>query len=58
MVSKVDYDGSGSIEFEEFLKIINSKDASNLKERAITSFCKDLYNGHFGDRYESFPTFV
>ena len=49
MVMKVDDDGSGQIEFPEFLKIIKG-DENDMATKKITIFFKDLCNGKFGDR--------
>jgi len=57
MVEKVDDDGSGQIEFPEFLKIIKG-DENDATTKKITIFFKDLCNGKFGDRQVSFPVFV
>lgn len=54
MVDKVDDDGSGEIEFNEFLRIVKG-DGEDSK---ITLFFKDLCNGKFGERQLSFPMFV
>jgi len=47
MVKLVDEDGSGMIEFNEFLDIINSD--NNEKTQAITKFFKDLTSGKYGN---------
>jgi len=47
MVALVDEDGSGMIEFNEFLDIINSD--NNEKTQAITKFFKDLTSGKYGN---------
>ena len=41
MIKKVDDDGSGQIEFPEFLKIIKG-DENDLTTKKITIFFKDL----------------
>jgi len=56
MVALVDEDGSGMIEFNEFLDIINSD--SNEKTQAITKFFKDLTSGKYGNQDISFALFV
>lgn len=56
MVALVDEDGSGMIEFNEFLDIINSD--SNVKTQAITKFFKDLTSGKYGNQDISFALFV
>lgn len=55
MVDKVDDDGSGEIEFKEFKKIVKGDGDSN---GPIMNFFRDLFNGKFGDRQQSFPVFV
>ena len=49
MIDKVDDDGSGQIEFPEFLKIIRG-DEKDISTRKITIFFKDLCEGKFGNR--------
>ena len=56
MVALVDEDGSGMIEFNEFLDIINSD--NNEKTQAITKFFKDLTSGKYGNQDISFALFV
>jgi Ca2+-binding EF-hand superfamily protein len=45
MIDLVDEDGSGKIEFGEFLSIIKNSD-SNEKTAKINKFFKDLTNGN------------
>lgn len=48
MVDLVDEDGSGKIEFGEFLSIIKNSD-SNEKTAKINKFFKDLTNGNLAN---------
>lgn len=57
MIDLVDEDGSGMIEFNEFLTIIRNS-GENDKTKVITDFFKDLVNGKFGNQDMSFPMFV
>jgi len=47
MIMSVDDDGSGMIEFPEFLEIIKNSDA-NEKTAKINKFFKDMSNGTLG----------
>ena len=59
MVSDVDDDQSGQIEFPEFLKIIKAKqDGDAEQESRLAGFFKDLIGGKLGKQQVSFPTFV
>lgn len=53
----VDEDGSGMIEFEEFLDIVLNK-SGNEKTGAITNFFKNLTNGKYNTGGLSFPNWV
>jgi len=53
MIDLVDEDGSGMIEFNEFLTIIRNS-GDNEKTKVITDFFKDLVNGKFGNQDMSF----
>ena len=57
MVLVVDDDGSGMIEFLEFLQIIAGSDEDE-KTQAITQFFKALSQGAFGEDPIMFTTFV
>ena len=48
MISDVDEDGSGQIEFEEFLLIIKNSD-TNEKTAQINQFFKEMSNGTLGN---------
>jgi len=57
MMALVDEDGSGQIEFDEFLQII--KNCHTDKRTAqIHRFFKDMSNGTLGDKNISFSVFV
>ena len=65
MINLVDDDGSGQIEFKEFLTIIemssdNAEGHESIKEKIgkINQFFKDMSNGKFGDEGLSFPLIV
>jgi len=64
MIDLVDDDGSGCIEFKEFLSIIEMNDSSGgnsaLKEKTakINQFFKDMSNGKFGSKGLSFNLIV
>ena len=47
MVREVDEDGSGEIEFDEFLLIIKNSNASNSASK-INKFFKDMTNNSLG----------
>ena len=57
MVELVDDDGSGCIEFGEFLDIILNKSGS-AKARVITEFFKNLTNGMYNTGDLSFSAWV
>lgn len=57
MIEDVDEDGSGMIEFEEFLLIISNSDA-NEKTAKINQFFKDMSNGVLGSKDLSFNVIV
>ena len=54
MVDDVDDDGSGNIEFPEFLGIINGGDSSAEGEEGVNKFFKDMSNGKIGNKDLSF----
>jgi len=57
IVREVDEDGSGMIEFDEFLLIIKNSD-SNEKTAKIHTFFKNMSNGTLGNRDLSFNVLV
>jgi centrin-2 len=57
MVDRVDDDGSGEIEFKEFLRIVKG-DENDPNSKRIMSFFKDMFTGKFGDKQVSFPVLV
>ena len=57
MIMDVDDDGSGQIEFPEFLMIIKNSDASEKTAR-INKFFKDMSNGVLGSKDVSFNLIV
>ena len=57
MINLVDDDGSGMIEFTEFLDIILNK-SGNTKMRVITDFFKDLTAGRYATKGLAFPNWV
>jgi Ca2+-binding EF-hand superfamily protein len=57
MVDAVDEDGSGQIEFEEFLTIIKGSNA-NDKTAKINKFFKDMTTGKLASEGISFSMFV
>jgi Ca2+-binding EF-hand superfamily protein len=57
MIMDVDDDGSGQIEFPEFLMIIKNSDASEKTAR-INKFFKDMSNGALGSKDVSFNLIV
>ena len=57
MVNQVDADGSGVIEFDEFLGIIKNAD-KDQGTREITDFFKKLTSGEIGSKDISFSLFV
>ena len=57
MVDLVDEDGSGMIEFGEFLDIILNKSGDG-KTFAITNFFKNLTNGKYNTGGLAFPNWV
>ena len=56
MVKLVDLDGSGQIEFEEFVQIISNKDGENVSP--ITHFFKSLVNGQYNTNDMPFNNWV
>ena len=50
MIAKVDDDGSGNIEFPEFLEIVNGASA----EEGVNVFFKEMANGKIGNKNLSF----
>ena len=57
MVLAVDEDGSGNIEFPEFLDIVKNKNG-NEKTKVITEFFQALTNGSFSEKDIAFPNYV
>ena len=57
MLSLVDEDGSGQIEFDEFLDIILNK-SGDAKTRVITEFFKNLTGGKYNTGGLPFPNWV
>lgn len=57
LVNLVDEDGSGMIEFGEFLDIILNK-SGDAKARVITDFFKNLTNGQYNTNGLAFPNWV
>ena len=57
MIDLVDEDGSGMIEFNEFLNIIKDS-GENEKTKLIRDFFKNLAQGNLGTKDVSFPIFV
>ena len=57
LVRLVDEDGSGQIEFGEFLDIIVNK-SGDVKTRVITDFFKNLTNGKYNTGGLAFPNWV
>lgn len=57
MVELVDEDGSGCIEFGEFLDIVLNK-SGTAKARVITEFFKNLTNGKYDTGNMSFSAWV
>ena len=57
MIETVDEDGSGLIEFDEFLMIIKNSDASS-KNAKINKFFKDMSSGKLGGKDLDFSVFV
>jgi len=57
MIDLVDEDGSGKIEFDEFLTIIQDS-GENEQTKLIRNFFKDLSQGHLGTENMSFPLFI
>ena len=57
LVEMVDEDGSGMIEFEEFLDIVTNKTGSSGAS-VICNFFKDLTNGRFKTGGLAFPNWV
>jgi len=53
MIDAVDEDGSGLIEFEEFLDIIQTNDISESSAK-IKEFFKNMSQGKLGDKNLSF----
>ncbi len=57
MIELVDEDGSGMIEFSEFLSIINDSGETE-KTNLLRDFFKELAQGRLGTKDASFPVFV
>ena len=57
MVLAVDEDGSGNIEFPEFLDIVKNKNG-NEKTKVITEFFQALTNGQYSTKDIAFPNYV
>jgi Ca2+-binding EF-hand superfamily protein len=57
MINLVDEDGSGMIEFNEFLSIIKGSNASD-KTAKINKFFKDMTTGKLASEGISFNMFV
>lgn len=57
LVDCVDEDGSGMIEFGEFLDIVRNA-SGDAKARVITNFFKDLTNGKYQTGGLAFPNWV
>ena len=57
MVEAVDEDGSGEIEFPEFLDIVKGKGGSE-KTKVITEFFQALTNGEFDTKEIAFPNYI
>ena len=57
MIASVDEDGSGQIEFDEFLMIIKNSDGDE-KTIKINKFFKDMSNGVLGSKDLSFNIIV
>lgn len=57
MITEVDEDRSGQIEFDEFLMIIKNSDASS-KNAKINKFFKDMSMGKLGGKDLNFSVFV
>lgn len=57
MINSVDQDGSGKIEFPEFLSIIKNSDGSE-KTAKINKFFKDMTSGQLGKNDLSFNLLV
>ena len=57
LIDIVDEDGSGMIEFNEFLDIIQNK-TNDRNAMIITSFFKNLTNGKYDTNSLAFPTWV
>ena len=53
MIDDVDDDGTGAIEFPEFLSIINGG-SSDSRMEGVNVFFKDLSNGEIGSKDLSF----
>jgi Ca2+-binding EF-hand superfamily protein len=58
MMDEVDEDGSGMIEFDEFLLIIKNTENSNSKSAKINKFFKDMSNNLLGSKDLSFNVIV
>ena len=61
MIDDVDDDGSGNIEFPEFLGIINGKGGGSSQEsgeEGVNKFFKDMANGKIGNKDLSFEVNV
>ena len=57
MIDKVDDDGSGNIEFPEFLDIVNGA-SHDEPEGGVNVFFKNMANGKIGNKYLNFSVNV
>lgn len=57
LVLAVDDDGSGEIEFPEFLDIVKGKSGGE-KTKVITEFFQSLTNGKFDTKEIAFPNYI
>ena len=58
MIDEVDEDGSGMIEFDEFLLIIKNSNGGDSKTAKINKFFKDMSNDVLGSKDLSFNIIV